>query len=205
MPEFTWRYKTPLINYCRFGVGSLLQIAAAATILPLGITPTNAEHLVRIFGDSLGAAGTIIFGIGLLGICFSSFVGGTMGYSLIVRDICRRFVPGLRVAADAPEMTQPSAADPVYRWSAAILGLSPLYIVFLAVEPVALTLVVRSMVVVVIPVLVLSLMKIANDRRLMGDHRPGVFSNLVLGLLVVVSVYLTIRDSGDWWTLLRSR
>ena len=74
-------------------------------------------------------------------------------------------------------MTQPTERDPVYRWSVALLGLSPLYIVFLGVEPVALTLLVRSMVVIIIPVLVGSLMKIANDRALMGEHRPSVFSN----------------------------
>jgi Mn2+/Fe2+ NRAMP family transporter len=90
----------------------------------------------------------------------------------------------------------------VYRWTVVALGLSPLYILWMGVEPVALTLTVRSMVVIVIPLLVGSLMKIANDRRLMGDHRPGVFSNAVMALLVVVSIYLTVRDAGDWWRML---
>ena len=157
---------------------------------------------MRIFSESMGVLGKVIFGVGLWGICFSSFVGGTMGYSLIVRDICRRFVPGLRVADDSPVMTQPTSRDPVYRWSVALLGLSPLYIVFLNVEPVALTLLVRSMVVIVIPILVGSLMKIANDRALMGEHRPGWFSNLVMALLVVISVYLTVKNAGEWWQAL---
>lgn len=184
---------------CRFGMGTLLQVAAAATLLPLAIRPKSADQLVHIFSESMGVTGKVIFGVGLWGICFSSFVGGTMGYSLIVRDICRRFVPGLRVAGDSPVMTQPTSNDPVYRWSVALLGLSPLYIVFLHVEPVALTLLVRSMVVIVIPVLVGSLMKIANDRTLMGEHRPGWFSNLVMALLVVISVYLTVKNAGEWW------
>jgi Mn2+/Fe2+ NRAMP family transporter len=121
---------------------------------------------------------------------------------LIVRDICRRYVPGLKVAADSATLMESSRRDPVYKWSVALLGLSPLYIVFLSVEPIGLTLVVRSMVVIVIPVLVGSLMKIANDKALMGAHRPSLFSNAVMSLLVVVSVYLTIRDSGEWWRML---
>jgi Mn2+/Fe2+ NRAMP family transporter len=190
---------------CRFGIGMMLQVAAAATLLPLGIRPESAEHLVRIFSQHMGLTGTVIFGFGLWGICFSSFVSGTMGYSLIVRDICRRFVPGLAVAPGAPVMTAPTSHDPIYRWSVALLGLSPLYIVFLGVEPVGLTLAIRSMVVVVIPVLILSLMKIANDRKLMGDHRPGLLSNAIMALLVVVSIYLTLRDAGEWWrTAVRS-
>ncbi|MBL0169947.1 MAG: Nramp family divalent metal transporter [Gemmatimonadaceae bacterium] len=186
-------------TFARFAVGTLLQVAAAATLLPMGIKPSSAEQLVRIFSDSMGLVGKVIFGVGLLGICFSSFVGGTMGYSLIVRDICRRYVPGLRVASDAPVMTQPSQRDPVYRWSIALLGLSPLYIVLLNVEPVALTLLVRSMVVIVIPVLVGSLMILANNRALMGEHRPNRFSNLMMGLLVMVSIYLTGKNANEWW------
>ena len=186
----------------RFAVGALLQIAAAATLLPLGIRPDSAAQLVNIYGLSLGPIGAAIFGVGLWGVCFSSFVGGTMGYSLIVRDICRRYVPELRLPADAPAMIAPGSQDPVYRWAVALLGLSPLYIVFLQVEPVALTLAVRAMVVVVIPVLVGSLLILANNRDLMGDHRPGLFSNAVLTLLVLVSVYLTVRDSAEWWRLL---
>jgi len=183
----------------RFAVGTLLQVAAAATLMPRGIKPSNAEQLVRIFGDSMGLTGKIIFGVGLLGICFSSFVGGTMGYSLIVRDICRRFVPGMTAAADAPVMQQPGNQDPIYRWSIAILGLSPLYIVFLHVEPVALTLLVRSMVVIVIPLLVGALVKIVNDGKLMGKHRPGWFNNLIMVLLVVVSLLLMVKNAGEWW------
>ncbi|HEX5216628.1 MAG TPA: Nramp family divalent metal transporter [Vicinamibacterales bacterium] len=189
-------------TFCRFGIGALLQVTAAATLLPLALKPQSAEHLVGIFSDSMGLAGKVIFGVGLWGICFSSFVSGTMGYSLIVRDICRRFVPGLRFAAGSTAIDQPSRRDPVYRWSVLLLGLSPLYIVFLGVEPVALTLVVRSMVVIVIPVLVGSLMKIANDRTLMGKYRPGAFANAVMALLVVVCLYLTVRDAGEWWRTL---
>jgi Mn2+/Fe2+ NRAMP family transporter len=185
----------------RFGVGALLQITAAATLLPLGIKPESASQLVGLYGRTLGPIGAVICGVGLCGICFSSFVGGTMGYSLIVRDICRRYVPGL-CFSDERALAAPGSEDRLYRWSALLLGLSPLYIVFLQVEPIALTLAVRAMVVVVIPVLVGTLLFLANDRTLMGEHRPGIFGNAVLTILVVVAVYLTVKDSAEWWQLL---
>jgi Mn2+/Fe2+ NRAMP family transporter len=155
-----------------------------------------------MFSHSMGIMGKLIFGLGLWGICFSSFVSGTMGYSLIVRDICRRFIP--KFARDGGALAGPSRFDPVYRWSVVLLGLSPLYIVFLGVEPVGLTLVVRSAVVMVIPVLVGALLWMANDRRLMGDHRPSALSNTALVLLVLVAAFLTFKEAGDWWrTLVR--
>jgi Mn2+/Fe2+ NRAMP family transporter len=203
-PEDLPRQRTDLLasTACRFGIGTLLQISAAATLLPLGIKPDSAEQLVGIFSQSMGVMGKVIFGLGLWGICFSSFVSGTMGYSLIVRDICRRFIP--RFARDGGALTGPSRFDPVYRWSVALLGLSPLYIVFLGVEPVGLTLVVRSAVVMVIPVLVGALIWMANNRRLMGDYRPGALSNTALVLLVLVTTYLTFNQAGEWWrTLVR--
>jgi Mn2+/Fe2+ NRAMP family transporter len=110
-------------------------------------------------------------------------------------------VPRLR-SPGASAMATHGSQDPVYRWAAALLGLSPLYIIFLQVEPVALTLAVRAMVVIVIPVLVGSLLVLVNDRALMGEHRPGFFGNGILVLLVLVSVYLTVRDSAEWWRLL---
>ena len=36
----------------------------------------------------------------------------------------------------------------------------------------------------------------------MGEHRPSAFSNVVMALLVLVSLYLTVRDSGEWWRML---
>jgi len=150
----------------------------------------------------MGLAGLIIFGVGLWGICFCNYIGGTTSYALITRDICRRFVPRLKVKKDSAVLSGPARRDPVYRWSLALLGLSPLYIVFLGVEPVGLTLLVRSMVVIVIPLLVGSLLVLTNDPRRMGAHKTGLFHNVVLALLVVISVYLTIRNASEWWDAL---
>ena len=46
-----------------FVIGSLLQIAAAGIIHPLGIDIENAEDLVHIFSDTQGWVGWIIFGL----------------------------------------------------------------------------------------------------------------------------------------------
>jgi Mn2+/Fe2+ NRAMP family transporter len=183
---------------CKFILGALLQIAAAGTLFPLGIEPKSAEHLVRIFTDTQGAIGRIIFGLGLWAVSFSTFVGGTIGYSLIIRDICRRFVPRL-----ADGGTPDARRDPVYRWSVALLAFSPLYVLFTKVEPVSLALTVRALVVVVIPILAVSLLRLTNDSALMGRYRNSWLTNLVMGLMVLVSLYLTGRNGLDWWHKLR--
>jgi Mn2+/Fe2+ NRAMP family transporter len=178
----------------RFAMGALLQIAAAEILFPLGTQPQNAEDLTRIFTGTLGPLGGVSFGLGLWAVCFSNFVSGTTGYALIIRDICRRYVPRL---ADSNKAKSPAQKDPVYRWTVAALGLSPLYIIILQAEPVALVLAVRSMVVILIPILGAALLKLANDKSLMGPHRNGWLSNGAMGLMLIISSYLTIRTALD--------
>ncbi len=178
----------------RFLMGGLLQIAAAGTLKPLGVKPGDAEDLMRIFTTTLGTLGSLSFALGLWAVCYSNFVSGTTGYALIVRDICRRYVPRL---ASAEKAASPSRTDPVYRFAVALLGLSPFYIVFVKVEPIALALTVRSLVVVLIPILGAALMRLANDKTIMGAHRNGWARNSALGVMLVVSIYLTVRSALD--------
>jgi len=135
-------------------------------------------------------------------VCFSNFVCGTAGYALILRDICRRFVGRLAKPGGAAEL--PAGHDPVYRWSVAVLGLSPLYILLTKVEPVALALTVRSLVVVLIPILGAALLVLTNNKALMGSHRNGWLSNLAMSLMLLISLYLTGRNGlGLWHKLAR--
>ena len=58
---------------------------------------------------------------------------------------------------------------------------------------------IRSLVVVLIPILGAALLKLANDKTLMGKHRNGWLSNLPMGLMLIVSLYLTVRTGLDLW------
>jgi len=182
---------------CRFLMGALLQIAAAGTLHPLGVRVESAGELLRIFTETMGVIGGISFGLGLWAVCFSNFVSGTAGYALIVRDIWRRFVTRRAASDGAPE--DPAQHDPVYRCCVAVLGLSPLYILLTKVEPVALALTVRSLVVVLIPILGGALMILTNNKALMGSHRNGWLTNLAMGLMLLISLYLTGHSGLELW------
>ena len=64
---------------CLFLMGTLLQIAAGATVHPLGIDLKDTDDLVRIFSEVQGVVGLIIFSLGLWGAAFSTMVGTTVG------------------------------------------------------------------------------------------------------------------------------
>ena len=185
-----------------FIMGSLLQIAAAGTLRPLGVELVNAEDLGLIFSETQGVVGLVIFALALWGAAFSSFVGGNTGGALIFTDICRTFVPGLKRPLQLRNREE-SKKDPIYRWVIVFWSFSPLYIVFSGVSPVWLVLMVNAFVVILIPVLVLSLLKITNDRSLMGEHRNGWFTNLIMMILVVVTVYFTYKYVLEFWSKLQ--
>jgi Mn2+/Fe2+ NRAMP family transporter len=82
--------------------------------------------------------------------------------------------------------------------------MSPLYILLTKVEPVALALTVRSLVVVLIPILGAALLVLTNNKALMGSHRNGWLSNLAMSLMLLISLYLTGRNGlGLWHKLAR--
>lgn len=189
---------------CLFLMGMLLQIAAAGTVRPLGVDLEGAEDLVQIFSQTQGLVGLIVFGLGLWGAAFSTFVGGTVGYSLIITDLCRNFIPKFKIPNYKQTSGQETRKDPIYRWTIIFWSFSPLYILLTGVRPVWLVLAVSSLVVVLIPLLALALVKITNDRELMGKYKNNWITNSILILLVIVAIYFTGVNAIDLWEKLKT-
>jgi Mn2+/Fe2+ NRAMP family transporter len=183
---------------CLFLMGALLQITAAGTLHPLGISPEGPEQLVQVFTRTLGVAGKIIFGFGLLATAFAGYVGTTTGYALIATDICRNILPCFASTAPARWSGDELRRDPVYRGWILFWCFSPLYVLLLPARPVWLVLGASTLMVLLIPVLALALMFLTNDAKRMGQYRNGWFSNMVLILLIAVAVYLTCKNLLEW-------
>ena len=122
---------------CLFLMGSLVQIAAGATVHPLGIDLKDAEDLVRIFSEVQGVVGLIIFSLGLWGAAFSTMVGTTVGCALIVADLSRFLTSKPWASKDNRKDVR---RHPAYRASVIFWCFSPLYILYTGVSPVWLVL-----------------------------------------------------------------
>ncbi len=176
---------------CMFVMGSLLQIAAAATVHPMGIELEDADDLVRIFSETQGVVGSIIFSLGLWGAAFSTLVGIITGYALVVTDISRFLFPSLGKRSATERGQQAAKSHPVYRVCVAFWAFSPLYILFTGVNPIWLVLSVNALFAVLIPVLTPALLRITNNKSLMGEYKNGWLTNTIRVILVVVAVCLT--------------
>ncbi len=194
------RFDLALGVVCMFLMGAMLQVAAAASIHPLGIQMEGADDLVRIFSETQGLLGLVVFGLGLWGASFSSLVSSNTAGALIMTDLCRSLIPALRIPREVREK-QNAKHDPIYRWAIAFWSFSPLYIIFIGVRPVWLVLIVSSMVAFLIPLLAVPLLVITNNRELVGEYRNSWLTNTVIVMLVVVAVYFGFWNIGEMWGL----
>ena len=179
---------------CMFVMGVLLQIAAAATVHPLGLELKDASDMVRIFSEVQGVTGMIIFSLGLWGAAFSTLIGTTVGCSLIVADLFRFVTKKTEEGKKGSPQYQR-----VYRTCVIFWSFSPLYVLLTGVSPVWLTLAVSALVVLLIPVLTPVLMKITSDRSLMGEYRNSWLTNAILVFLVLAALYVTYVNLAAWW------
>jgi Mn2+/Fe2+ NRAMP family transporter len=183
---------------CVFAMDAMLQIAAAGTLLPAHLVPHKAEDLIPVFSAALGVAGRIIFAFGLWAVCFSGFVAGTTGSSLIAADIWGSSRPFKHQRDQARTGQPPDGKSAKTRfYLIAFWCFSPLYILLTHVQPVWLVLVVSSLKALLIPGMAIALLVISNDRQRLGEYRNGPFTNAALGLLILSTLYFSVRNAVE--------
>ena len=181
-----------------FAVGVLIQVAAAETLRPHGKELSRIEDLVPLFSEHLGTAGHIVLGVGLLAAAFTTFIGACTGYSLVVSDVFHRAIrPSEEISH---EMIEAGAGElPAFRGWILWFAITPLYVLFTDWRPVMLVLLASAMSVIVMPVTIVILLRLTSDRRIMGEHVNRWWTNVVLALATVGSVFLICRAAVDLW------
>lgn len=181
-----------------FTVGLLTQVAASGALGGTGVSPQNARDLVLIFADRLGAVGVALFALGFAGKIFSSSVGVTTGYSLIITELGRRYVPGLRRDATGPDASGAFQHDPMFRAVAALLLVSPLYVLLTDWKPVLLVLLGQGAMVVLLPVVSYGLVRLTRKRERMGRYASGPVRTALLLLMAAVSLWMLWKNVAAW-------
>ena len=62
-----------------------------------------------------------------------------------------------------------------------------------------LVLMLAAFLVLLIPLLGISLLKITNDQELMGDYRNGWVTNFVLITLILIAMYFAYENGTNLW------
>jgi Mn2+/Fe2+ NRAMP family transporter len=173
----------------------LIQVAAAAALQPMGVKFKTAQDLELLYMKALGEPGRVMLGLGLWAAVFTTFLGSNTGYSLVMTEIWR----SLRSPAERQTPPEPGSTKkhPVYRICVAWFCLSPLYVLATDFEPVVLVLATSALFVVLLPVSSLVLLRLGNDKGLLGEYRNKWFNNVALGLIGLAAIYLTWQNGKE--------
>jgi Mn2+/Fe2+ NRAMP family transporter len=187
-----------------FAMTALMQVAAAGTLRPLGVPVEDAEHLVPMFSQAMGEGGRIVLGVGLWAVVFTSYIGSTTGSCLILSDIYRNFIRPSKNADGKPTSPDGAGSQSAFRGFLLWICLSPLYGLATDWKPIGLLLLVSALLVVLVPILVLVLLRLTNDKKLMGDHINGWVTNTALAFVILAAAYLTYQNAIEFWTNLKA-
>ena len=86
--------------------------------------------------------------------------------------------------------------DPIYRAIIIFWSFVPAYVIFTDTRPIWLILMVMACIVLVIPILAISLLKITNDKNLMGRYANNWITNGILVMLTLIA-YVSAYLNGD--------
>ena len=177
--------------FCMLG---MIQVAAAGALKPRGIEVGELEDLIPIFAAILGHGGHVILGVTLWSIVFSSYLGTGTGYGIMISDVYYRFV---RRSAVIAEQNQAAGEMSAYRWVVLYVFVSPLYVFFTDWTPIGLVLFKAAASVVLLPIVTLAVLRLTADKKIMGAHANGWFTNVVLVLTTVAAVYLGYQGAAE--------
>lgn len=177
-----------------FAMGALIQVAAAAVLHPSGVAVVEVEDMVPIFSSALGDAGRLILGAGILAAVFNVYLGTNTGYSMVTADIWHKC---LRRQADSASHEAPSRQR-AYRWFLLWFCGSPLYVLFTNWKPVWITLISTALVVPLLPLVLLVLLRLNNDKRFLGNYANGWLVNAVLVAAAGAACWLAWRNTADF-------
>ncbi len=175
----------------------VIQVAAAGTLKPMGVTIEAPQDLVPLFSQTMGDAGRIILGLGLWAVVYSSYVGSTTGSGLVLGDIYRNFIRPSDETTVGPG--QP-AGKHSFRAFVSLICVTSLYGLVTDWKPIWLVLLASALLVVLLPVFVVVLMRLTNDKKLMGEYVNGWVTNAALTFVVVMAAFLTYQNALNVWT-----
>lgn len=178
-----------------FTLATIIQIAAAAVLQPRGLQVKNLDDLAPLFEFTLGEWGRIALGLSLWATVFSTYLGSNTGYALMATDIYRRVVKGRE---------SQGSADPLFRGFLVWFCVSPMYVLWTSWKPVPVVLITGMMFLLLFPLLVFVLLRITNDRKLMGQHTNSWLTNLWLGALALGIVAATYQEGASVWLELKA-
>jgi len=164
-------------------VAGSIVVATAATLHPAGIAVTRAEDAARALAPLAGLYASALFAVGLLNAAVFSvaIIPLSTAYS-----VCEAF--GWEAGLDRPLRQAPV----FYGLFLTVLATSALVVLWPGLPLIPVMVFSQALNGVLLPAVLLAMLRLINDRRLLGEHVNGPVANAVAGTVTAVLVVLTL-------------
>jgi manganese transport protein len=174
--EYRHSIKDTLAGIIILGAMTLsVMIAAAAILLPQGITVTSPTDMAKTLEPTIGEWALVVFAVGIFGASFSSLLGNaTIGGALL---------------SDALGLGHRLGSTTVKALITLVMVLGAAVAVLFGAIPVQLIVFAQALTIFVVPLIALLMLLLANDRARMGSLATPVWKNVlaILGWLVLLA------------------
>ncbi len=161
--------------------GSII-VATAATLFPHGIQVTRAEDAARALAPLAGQYASILFAIGLLNAAV---------FSVAIIPLCTAYAVCEAFGWEAGLDRSVSQAPIFYGLFLAVLAGSALVVLWPRLPLVPVMVASQALNGILLPAVLVIILRLVNDRRLMGDSVNGRGANLVAGATIALLILLT--------------
>ena len=162
-------------------------VVGASTVYPL-----EFSRLAEVLAHRLGGWSTHLFAIGLFAAGLTSAVTAPLAAAVTARSV-------LAQAGDTSRRDDGSRWSPEsWRFRGVWIGVLSIGLLFgvSGVSPVPVIILAQALNGILLPVVAVFLLMTVNDSRLMGEQANHLLSNLLMGAIVVVSLFLGLTNVG---------
>ena len=164
------------------GLAVMVVVAAAMVLAPHHIKADSIEHLSFTLVTPLGKVGTALFVATICATCFGATMEIVLGMAyLIAQGLGWAWSENLKPVKDARFTVA---------WTVILCAAAT--IIVAGADPLALTNVSMLITAASLPVTIVPLVVLMNDRRVMSKFTNGWISNVALGVLVTISLVLFV-------------
>jgi Mn2+/Fe2+ NRAMP family transporter len=158
-----------------FVISAAIMAAAAGTLHVAGIKLTQASQMISLLEPLAGSLATSIFAIGIISAGVSSQFPNVLMLPWLICDY----------RGIDRDMTLPH-----YRVMVFLISLLGLVVPLLGARPVLVMLVSQAFGAIILPITVLCIFYLTNQTKLMGAHKNGLASNIILALILLFSLLI---------------
>jgi Mn2+/Fe2+ NRAMP family transporter len=170
-----------------FVISGTIMAAAAGTLYAEGLGLSRAVQMIELLEPLAGRLATSIFAVGIIAAGVSSQLPNVLMLPWLLCDYNR----------SERKMTLPR-----YRIMVLLISLLGLVVPIFEAPPVFVMILSQAFNSVILPITVACILYLGNRKDLMGDHRNGILTNMMLLALLIFSFINTAMGIKGVWQLI---